>query len=143
MSRQITPDQDHPFLEIGRLIDSESYDRERKKIELEDMVIDLVKIKDNNVVIGEIKKTSRAEKSDRLQLAYYLYRLKELGIIASGVLMFPKEKKRTNIELTEELESELLQVFKDIDRIVSNDSPPPIQKIKYCTSCAYREFCWS
>ncbi|MGB9682795.1 MAG: Dna2/Cas4 domain-containing protein, partial [bacterium] len=45
MSRQIIPDQDHPFIEIGRLIDNESYDRDRKKIELEDMVIDLIKVK--------------------------------------------------------------------------------------------------
>lgn len=143
MSRQITPDQDHPFLEIGRLIDSDSYNRERKRIELEDMVIDLIKMKENNVVVGEIKKTSKAEKSSRLQLAYYLHRLKEFGIIATGILMFPKEKKRFPVELTEDLESELLQVFNDIERITQNPLPPKVQKIKYCNSCAYREFCWS
>lgn len=60
MSRQIVPDQDHPFIEIGRLIDTESYDRDRKKIELEDIIIDLIKSEKGNILVGEIKKSSKA-----------------------------------------------------------------------------------
>ncbi|HHV81766.1 TPA: CRISPR-associated protein Cas4 [bacterium] len=143
MSRQILPDQDHPFLEIGRLIDNDSYERDRKKIELEDIVIDLIKIKEDNVVIGEVKKSSRAEESAKIQLAYYLYRLKEAGVIANGVLLFPKEKKRIQVELTPDLETELLKIINEIEITIKSDSPPPSKKIKYCTNCAYREFCWS
>ena len=143
MSRQIIPDQDHPFIEIGRLIDNESYDRDRKKIELEDMVIDLIKVKDESLLVGEIKKTSRAEESAKLQLAFYLYRLKEIGVIAKGVLLFPKERKRIPMELDAELEEKLKKMFRDIEAIIQNPLPPPARRIKYCTNCAYREFCWS
>jgi len=143
MSRQIVPDQEHPFIEIGRLIDTETYDRDRKKIELEDMVIDLIKVKDESVLIGEIKKTSRGEESAKLQLAFYLYRLKENGIMAKGVLLFPKERKRVSMELDAELEERLKEAFKEIESIIQNPIPPPVQKIKYCINCAYREFCWS
>lgn len=143
MSRQIIPDQDHPFLEIGRLIDNDSYERDRKKIELEDIVIDLIKIKEDNVVIGEVKKSSSAEESARIQLAYYLYRLKEVGVIANGVLLFPKEKKRISVELTSDLETELLKIINEIEITIKSDLPPPSRRIKYCTNCAYREFCWS
>ncbi len=143
MSRQIVPDQDHPFIEIGRLIDSESYDKDRKKIELEDMVIDLIKSEKDSILIGEIKKSSRAEESAKIQLAFYLYRLKEIGISVRGILLFPKERKRIPLELDDDLERKINEMFKDIEKILQSPIPPSAQKIKYCTNCAYREFCWS
>ncbi|MBC7321403.1 CRISPR-associated protein Cas4 [bacterium] len=143
MSRQIVPDQDHPFIEIGRLIDTESYDRDRKKIELEDMIIDLIKSEKGNILVGEIKKSSKAEESAKIQLAFYLYRLKEAGVSVQGVLLFPKERRRTYIELDDNLEKKLKEMFKEIEETIQNPVPPPVQKIKYCTNCAYREFCWS
>jgi len=143
MSRQIVPDQDHPYIEIGRLIDNESYERDRKKIDLENMVIDLIKIKEESLLVGEVKKSSNAEESARLQLAFYLYRLKEVGIVAKGVLLFPKERRRIPMELDAELEEKLKEMFSEIEAIIQNPLPPPPKRIKYCTHCAYREFCWS
>jgi CRISPR-associated exonuclease Cas4 len=70
MSRQLTPWQDNPFIEIGRLISEESYKRDKKEIHIENIVIDLLKTD---------KKSSRFEKSAKMQLAYYLLRLKQLG----------------------------------------------------------------
>lgn len=143
MSRQIVPDQDHPFIEIGRLIDNESYDKDRKKIELEDMVIDLIKSEKGSTLIGEIKKSSKAEESARMQLAFYLYRLKEIGISVQGILLFPKERKRILLELDDNLERKIEEMFRDIEKILQGPIPPLAQRIKYCTNCAYREFCWS
>lgn len=56
MAHQVTPDQDHPYLEIGRLIDEESFTEEKKKISLENMIIDLIKTENKTLIIGEIKK---------------------------------------------------------------------------------------
>jgi CRISPR-associated exonuclease Cas4 len=95
MSRQLTPWQDNPFIEIGRLISEESYKRDKKEIHLENIVIDLLKTDGEDVIIGEVKKSSRFEKSAKMQLAYYLLRLKQLGISATGRLLFPKEKKNS------------------------------------------------
>ncbi|MGB9823408.1 CRISPR-associated protein Cas4, partial [Thermodesulfovibrio sp.] len=108
MSRQLTPWQENPFIEIGRLLSEEAYKRERKEIHLENIVIDLLKTEGENVVIGEVKKSSRFEKSARMQLAFYLWRLKQLGIEATGQLLFPKEKKKIIVTLTKELKAELI-----------------------------------
>ena len=143
MSRQLTPWQENPFIEIGRFISYESYSREKKEIRLENIVIDLLKTYDGSVVIGEVKKSSRFLKSAQMQLAYYLLRLKQLGISATGQLLFPKEKKKLAIILTKEIEEELIEVQKQIKFIISLELPPPAQKIKFCSKCGYQEFCWA
>ncbi len=43
MSREIIPDQDYSYIAIGRLVDEESYDRDKKKINIGDMVLDVVR----------------------------------------------------------------------------------------------------
>jgi len=143
MSRQLIPWQENPFIEIGKLISEESYKRERKEVHIENMVIDLLKTEEENVVIGEVKKSSRFEKSAKMQLAYYLWRLKQLGIYATGLLLFPKEKKKISVELTEEIEDELIYAQKQIKTIIQMETPPPLKKIKFCSKCGYQEFCWS
>jgi CRISPR-associated exonuclease Cas4 len=51
MAHQITPDQDNSYLEIGRFLDSESYDRDKKKIHFENVVLDLVQTKQGSLVV--------------------------------------------------------------------------------------------
>jgi CRISPR-associated exonuclease Cas4 len=144
MSRQLIPDQEHPYLEIGRLIDESSYARERKKINFENVVLDFIRSEDGQeLVVGEVKKSSRAEKSAKMQLAYYLYRLKEAGIRAKGILSFPQERKRQTVELTPEVEQALADIFAEIKQIIQLEKPPPFQKVSYCKHCGYKEFCHS
>lgn len=114
----------------------------KKEVVFENLKIDLVKKENNDVVVAEIKKSSKAKKSAQLQLAYYLYRLKEIGITARGELLFPKEKKREKVVLTKELESTLQAVLLDIEEISNREKPPELKKILYCRNCAYRDFCW-
>lgn len=143
MAHQIIPDQEHQYIEIGRLIDEKSYDREKKKINLENVVLDLVKSEDGDIIVGEVKKSSKAEKSARLQLTFYLYKLKQNGVEARGILLFPEERRRVMIELTPEVEAELEEIFQDIERIILKEIPPYFKKIGYCKNCGYKEFCWS
>ncbi|GAQ95515.1 CRISPR-associated exonuclease Cas4 [Thermodesulfovibrio aggregans] len=149
MSRHLEPYQGNPFIEIGRLISEEAYKRDRKEIMLQTpeqtggMVIDLIKTEGEDIVVGEIKKSSRFEKSAMMQLAYYLMRLKNLGIHAKGLLLFPKEKKKIEIALTEELENELIEAQNEIKRIIALPIPPQPKMIRYCKKCGYQELCWS
>lgn len=143
LSRNLDPDPANPFIEIGKLISEESYNRERKEIHLENMIIDVLKIDGAEMLVGEIKKSSRCEKAAKMQLAYYLFRLKRLGINATGQLLFPREKKRIPVNLTEEIEEELKRAEMEINRIISMESPPPPVKTKFCKNCGYKEFCWS
>lgn len=143
MSRNLEPQQENPFIEIGRLLSQESYQRDKKEIHLENIVIDIVKTKDADIIIGEVKKSSKFLKSAMMQLAYYLLKLKKYGIDAKGELMFPKEKKKIAVTLTEEIEKELTKAQQEIKSIISMDMPPEPKKIKFCKSCGYQEFCYS
>jgi CRISPR-associated exonuclease Cas4 len=142
MAHELNPNQEDSFLEIGRLLGEDTYKREKKEIIVGNMKIDLMKRGNGETIIGEIKKSSRFENSARMQLAFYLHRLRKRGIEAKGELLIPKEKKRIPVELTEEIESELKEVFSRIERIMEQVGPPEPIKIRYCTNCAYREFCW-
>ncbi|MGH7890550.1 MAG: CRISPR-associated protein Cas4 [Thermodesulfobacteriota bacterium] len=143
MTRNIVPDQDNAFIELGRFINEATYQRDRKQIHLENVVIDLTRLDDDKVVVGEIKKSSRAIDAARMQLCYYLYVLRDYGIEAEGELLFPKEKRKEKVALTDEVVKELEEAIEDIKKIATQELPPKAVKIPYCTNCGYREFCWS
>jgi CRISPR-associated exonuclease Cas4 len=143
MSRNIVADQDNPFIELGRFINETTYKRDRKQIHLENVIIDLTKLDDEKIVIGEIKKSSRAKEAARMQLCYYLYVLRDYGIEAEGELLFPKEKRREKVTLTDETVREIECTIEEIKRIATQELPPKAVRIGYCTNCGYREFCWS
>lgn len=143
MSRELIPDQDNPFLEIGRFIEENFYKREGKFFEVKDMKIDLIRNEKENLLIGEIKKSSRYEKSILMQISFYLKKLKEDGVFARGEILIPKERKRIRTELTPNIEKELDEAFENIQKIILIETPPKKEKIPFCKNCAYREFCWS
>jgi len=97
MAHELNPEQDNQLMEIGRLIHETTYKRARKEISLGGMKLDLIKRENGELVVGEIKKSSRFEQSAKMQLAYYLYNLKSIGIDARGELLIPKEKKKIAI----------------------------------------------
>ncbi|MFZ3131967.1 MAG: Dna2/Cas4 domain-containing protein, partial [Desulfosporosinus sp.] len=60
-----------------------------------------------------------------------------------GELLFPKEKRKEEVELTSELERELDVAALEIEKIAQQDTPPLLRKIPLCRNCAYKEFCWA
>ncbi len=143
MAHQISPDEDNIFLQIGRLIQSQSYARERKEVHLEHLSLDLVRRGEKNFVVAEVKKSSRAKEAARMQLAFYLYELKQMGIEAEGELLFPDERKREPLILTPSLEAEIALLKKRITALIVQPGPPPPQRSRFCSKCAYAEFCWA
>ncbi len=142
-AHEIGPDKSHQLLEIGRLYDTSTYKRDKKEITGEGMKIDLLKKREGELLVGEIKKTSKFELAAKMQLAYYLYSLKEQGIELEGELLVPKERKRERIKLDDPLIRELETSMEEIEAILNNDKPPVAEKVKYCRNCAYNDFCWS
>ncbi len=143
MARELNPDQDNTFLEIGRIIEDNFYKRDSKSLDIANMKIDLIRKNGRNILIGEVKKSSRFEKPSIMQLSFYLLKLKENGVNAKGEILIPKERKRISVELTNELETELKQTINEIEKIIVEDIIPNKEKIRFCTHCAYREFCWA
>lgn len=90
MSRELHPNQNDDFLEIGRLIHENTYLRGRKEILLNHIKIDLIKKGEDNFIIAEIKKSSKFLLPAQMQLLFYLYRLKNMGIDLKGELLIPE-----------------------------------------------------
>lgn len=143
MARELNPDEDNVFLELGRFLSEESYSREKKEIAIGNLKVDLLKRVGKKLVVGEVKKSSRFLKSATMQLAFYLYRLKQQGLEAEGELLIPKEKKRVPVVLSQDMERGLEKAINEISQIISRDESPRPTKIKFCPGCAYSEFCWA
>lgn len=143
MARQIVPAQDNPWLQIGKLISEESFKRELKEVQLENVKFDLISRQGGNLLCVEVKKSSRFLESARMQLLFYLQKLKSYGIQAVGELRVPSEKKRVSVELTPEAEAELDRAVSEIEKIIAMNNPPELKKHKYCPKCGYQEFCWA
>lgn len=141
-SREVIPNQDDDYLVLGRMIHENSYKRVKKEIVIDGCKFDLMDTKNGKTILGEIKKSSRALESSIKQLKYYLYILRKKGMYYSGEIRVPKEKKRIKVELTdidiEHIEKELEEI-----RILIEEELPNAERIKYCSKCAYNEFCWS
>lgn len=135
--------QENDFIELGKLMHEESYKKEKKEqIALPGLRIDVF-IKDNKgYAIGEIKSSSRKVEQAKIQLLYYIWRLKEYGIEMKGEILIPKEKKRIKVELKKEDEIFLENLLLEIKELIAQPkSPPPVRK-SFCSKCNYFEFCW-
>jgi CRISPR-associated exonuclease Cas4 len=143
LAHSIYADSSNDYLALGRLIDQNTFMREKHQIAFGDNKFDFMQDKDGALVVSEVKKSSRAERSAILQLAHYLYALRKEGIEAKGVLHFPTEKKRVDVVLTDDLISELESIYSAIVTMTSKEAPPLAVSSKYCSKCAYAEYCWS
>lgn len=143
LAHGINADQEEQHMDIGRFIHKTAYDRDRKEIEFSGMKFDLVKNKDGDIIVGEIKKTSKYMKSSKMQLLLYLEELEKTGIHAKGLLLIPEEKTREEVILDDEAKQILSDVKQEILLIAQETIPPKAIKIHYCRSCAYSEMCWA
>ncbi len=137
---QINMNYDNDDIDIGRLIHENSYKREKKEIRLDNIVFDFVKNKDI-LTVYEIKKSSKLTIGGHYQLYYYLWTLKNADIDAVGELVYPKEKKKEKIELTEEIEEEISEIINGIQEISQCTTPPKSEFKPYCRKCTYYELC--
>jgi len=125
---------------IGRQIQNRSFSRERKGITIGPVSFDFLR-DGERLIVCEVKKSRRLVEPQIYQLYYYLWFLKQKGIEAQGLILYPKEKKRKRVELTPEIEEELESIVFEIRKIVNLPTPPPIRKKTHCKGCSYYEFC--
>ncbi|MED1419945.1 MULTISPECIES: CRISPR-associated protein Cas4 [Bacillus] len=140
---QIAADQDDENLDIGRFISEHRYQNNKKEVVIGNIKVDRVRMHGQQLIIGEVKKSSRFKESARYQLLFYLDTLKQMGIEAKGELLFPEERRREVVEWTPEAKEKLDEAIRDIRLIASQPVPPPPKKINFCRKCAYREYCWA
>ena len=144
MSRAFSPEKENYFIVTGNLIHEESYSAMRlREIEIEGAKIDFITEKGGKTIVAEIKRSSASVDSGKIQLLYYMKRLREVGIFTKGQLRIPKEKKIIDVELNEENEKLLEFYTGELIKTISKTSPPEVINSKYCKKCGYQSMCFS
>jgi len=128
----------------GKLIGKSTYARRPAKwreLALEGIKIDHFDAKE--LVVREVKKSSKLEHVHIAQVQYYLYRIKQAGVgNATGIIEYPKQRKTTKVLLTQETENEVRGWLTAIQQIVNRLTCPDLIKKSYCRNCAFRDFCF-
>lgn len=137
----ICMEQNNENVKIGKVIDENSYDRENKHINIDDVInIDFIK---EERTLHEIKKSRKIEKAGIWQIKYYLFYLKERGVVdLKGKIDYPLLKQSVDVDLSSEDEEVIRRTLIEIKKIVNNELPQQIDKRKICQSCAYYDLCW-
>jgi CRISPR-associated exonuclease Cas4 len=133
-------EQGNENVAIGKLIDEESYRRDEKHINIDNVInIDFIKSKG---VLHEIKKSRKIEEASILQVKYYLYYLMQRGVEIKAQIDYPLIKQTVQIELKEVDIETFEKIIINIHEIVAIEVPPCIPKKAFCKSCAYFDLCY-
>ena len=127
-------------ISIGKSIHEKSYSRENKEIRVDNMVFDFVKNSDG-LTIFEMKKSSRLTIGARYQLYFYLYNLRLIEPTVRGVLVYPKERKKEELLLDDELIEEMDKILEGVVEISNLKVPPFAENKAYCKRCSFYELC--
>ena len=140
-SHQLDMEHTSDLVQIGKLIDEESYNREKKHIMIDDVIsIDFLQ---NWRIVHEVKKSKSVEIASIWQLKYYMWILENKGVeIEKGILDFPKIKKREVVYLEDQDRKEIKNTLKEIEKIIDMSQPPELIRKSICSKCAYYEFCF-
>ncbi len=128
-------------VQLGKLLDESSYNRDKGQVMIDETVnIDFIK---DWKVLHEVKKSKTIEEAGIWQLKYYMYFLKQKGIIIEkGVVDYPKLRQRETIFLTTEDERKIEKILVDIEITTSSLKPPTMIDKPLCKKCAYYEYCY-
>ncbi len=134
-------EQNSDLVLLGKLIHENSYQREKKEIEIDGTIkIDFI---GKDKVIHEIKKSDKVEDSHIWQLKYYIWYLKQKGVEGiTGKINYPKLKKTMDVFLEPEDDEKINIILKEIKLITNAELPINHGKTKICRSCSYEDLCF-
>lgn len=144
-SRFVTQEHESELVIIGKILEEIAFKNIKRKNIIIDQTISIDFVKDKEeIILYDIKKSSKFEKAHYYQMLYYLWYLKNIKSIKNvvGIISYPKEKKKRKVILTEEKEKEILEIVKEINKIIYFSHPPKPKYKKYCRKCSYFELCW-
>lgn len=138
---QIQMEQTNENVQLGKLLDENSYKREDKHINIDNVInVDFIQ---TTGVIHEVKKSKKIEEASIFQLKYYLYYLEQRGVSGiKGKIDYPLLKRTLEIEISEEDRINIAKSLEDIKEIVHREKPPILVKKNICKSCAYYDLCF-
>ena len=114
---QITMEESNENVQMGKLLDENSYARDDKHINIDDVInIDFIR-----------------EKRELHEVKYYLYYLNKKGVEGiSGKIDYPLTKRNIDVELTDKDCRELDKIIDDINKIKEHELPLELSETKIC-----------
>jgi len=140
--RHIEMEHTSDYVALGELLHEESFERQKKDILIDDMIrIDFI---DKDGILHDVKSSQLMEKAHEMQVLYYLYILKSKGLPNRfGVINYPRQRRKTDVELTAENEQLVESAIAKVTEIASLPVPPNAEYSRLCKPCSYAELCWS
>jgi CRISPR-associated protein Cas4 len=138
---EIQIEQDNENVKIGKIIDENSYQRDNKHINIDNVInIDFIR---KQGVLHEVKKSRKLEDAGILQVKYYLYYLKQRGVDEiKAKIDYPLLKQTLELELTPEDVELVEKILEKVKVIVEQTCPPKLEKKNICKVCAYYDLCY-
>lgn len=132
--------KDNSDIVRGTKVDNTSYTESAETQVISNMIAPDI-LEDGRVI--EVKPSSVLEEASKRQLQYYLWFLEKFKDWSpNGVLAYPTERRRKEITLDDNTREIVENTIQRIYEIKQMESPPSLEKKKYCTSCAYQDICW-
>ena len=129
----------------GKLIHENSYSQRSEKyeeVQIGGIKVDYYDTK--NKIIHELKKSNKIETAHEWQLKYYIYTFEKFGIEGvSGILEYPKLRKKEEVYLSDIDRNRIVEIEADIEKIINSEDCPAVIDSKICKRCSYFDFCFS
>ena len=138
---EIQMEQGNENVQIGKVLDETSYQREDKHINIDNIInIDFIR---SRGVLHEVKKSKKIEQASILQVKYYLYYLQKRGVQGiKAKIDYPLLKQTLEIKLSEEDITDMDKILANICVVTEKEYPPKLEKKSICKSCAYCDLCF-
>ena len=136
-------EDDSEDVRIGRILhEIRSEGRNNTEIQIDGIKVD--KLTDDYVV--ELKKSDADIEATKWQTLFYLYVLKQKGLVRKGRLEFIERNKQTKktieLELDLLLEQKLINLLEEIEQYLLENKPAEAIYDKKCDRCAYYAYCY-
>lgn len=130
------------LVKIGKAMHETKLMGDKTEISVENVKID--KIQGDYLI--EYKKSNSDLIAAKWQVYFYLYILKQKGIEKKGKLICyekcNKSPKTLELELTSEIELEILLIQEKINNLITLKRPPIAVSKLICKKCAYYSYCF-
>ena len=138
---QINMEQNSELVAIGKILDEDSYKKEKKEILIDNTInIDFIK---NGAVLHEVKKTKSIEEAGIWQIKYYMYYLEKKQVEnIKAKIDYPLLKETKEIILSDSDRKVLDDVIQDIEKLINEESIPKKINSKICKKCSYYDLCY-
>ncbi len=137
----ISMEQNNENVKIGRFLSDTTYTRKIHEIAIDNISIDF--FDEKRKVIHEIKKSNKLEPGHIWQVKYYLFILKQKGVMeVTGLIDYPNLKKRIQVALCDEDVVEINKIIPKIESLVKSSIIPEVINEPFCKSCSYFDLCY-